>query len=458
MKRFLTLIGLLSAATFAQATPMTFSVTCSGGADVFHDLATAIDAANDGDVVNITAGTCQLLTRLNMTTKNITIQGQGAGATIIKTPVGFGTWVYNTATGVPAFTLKSLTLKHATYNGQSIVVWANMGASWRGGFKIDNVEFNYPAINGNTIFLGGPIYGVISNSSFVQYGEAAIIVDAALDSTLENGSIASGSLFGAFAASTPFTPGAANMLYIEGNSFNGIAAGNPGGFAAFDTARRGGRVVFRYNTLNRATFYSHWTSESNWNALWVEIYHNSFNWDAGGGSGYQPIRLQGGGTGLIYKNQFTGYGINGITIGEDRSTRGGAPLGQCNSDPMYGNQVWDGAGTDASAPHWPCLSQTGCDAGVTQAQILAGVKQASYPLYLWRNGQQQKCIDATLPGGSCDNSFGVDFATDPAYFKSTAHSTSGFGNGDVDWCKNAAQLSGCGTHTLTYTAYTYPHP
>jgi hypothetical protein len=247
-------------------------------------------------------------------------------------------------------------------------------------------------------------------------------------------------------ATLAYSPGASNYLYIEDCTFTGTSSG---GIAAIDTARAGGRVVFRHNQLNRATLYAHWTSDGNWNSMWWEVYANTFTWD--GDTGYQPMRIQGGGTGLVYNNTVSGFSNNNITIGEDRLSRGGGPLNQCS-----GSNSWDN-NTDGSAPGWPCLSQTGRDAGKTMAQIQAGTKQASFPLYIWNNGPQAKCANSSAGGAACDNSMGVD-ALDPAYFKSTAHSTSGFGNGDIDWCKNSSQPSGCGTHTLTYTPYTYPHP
>ncbi|CAM5798292.1 hypothetical protein RFUL19S_05237 [Rhizobacter fulvus] len=404
----------------------------------------AISSSVDGDIVNISAGSCSMSRLNSISDKNITIQGAGKASTLITANSGFGQIVSNGSKS-PKWKLSGFKLSGTTSNTQAIVVWADAAASWRGPFLINDIELYYPNNTGQGMAIFGPIYGVISNSKFTNYMESAILTGLQLTDSLESGASAN-SLKGSYAASLAYRPGASDYLYIENNTFVGTSSG---GIAAIDTGYTGGRIVFRHNVLQRATLYSHWTTGGNWNTLWWEVYNNTFIWD--GNSGYQPMRMQGGGTGLIYNNTISGFSNNNITIGEDRLTRGSSPLNTCS-----GANSWDG-NTDASAPGWPCLTQTGRDAGKTMAQIQAGNKQASFPLYLWNNGPQAKCSNPNASSSTCDNSFSVD-ALNPAYFKSTAHSTSGFGNGDVDWCKNTAQPAKCGTHNLTYTPYAYPHP
>src|SRR5205823_10975006 len=136
--------------------------------------------------------------------------------------------------------------------------------------------------------------------------------------------------------------------------------------------------------------------------------------------------------------------------------------GQSGSTLYYcdGSRSWDGNSSDTLAPGWPCLSQTGRNAGKTMAQIAAGDKQASFPLYLWNNGPQDSCSDPSTAGANCDNSFSVSHsnASALAYFKASPHTTTGFGNGDVDYQISAGQPTGAGTHTLRYAPYTYPYP
>ena len=403
-----------------------------------------ISSSVDGDIVNISAGSCSMGRLNSISDKNITIQGAGKASTLITANSGFGQIISNGAKS-PQWKLKGFMLSGTTTNTQAIVVWADAAAAWRGPFLVDDVELYYPNNTGQGMAIFGPIHGVISNSKFTNGIESAILTGLQLTDSLESGSSLN-SLKGSYAASLAYQPGASNYLYIEDSTFVGASSA---GIAAIDTGYTGGRIVFRHNTLKRATLYSHWTTGGNWNSLWWEVYNNTFTWD--GDPGYQPMRMQGGGTGLIYNNTISGYGNNNITIGEDRLGRGSSPLNTCSSA-----NPWDG-NTDGSAPGWPCLTQTGRNSGKTMAQIQAGDKQASFPLYIWNNGPQAKCSNPSASDSACDNSFGVD-ALNAAYFKNSPHSTSGFGNGDIDWCKGTSQLARCGTHTLTYTPYTYPHP
>lgn len=438
-------VGLILFTCIAQAT--TRDVTCSGGGNITSAMNSAISSSIDGDIVNISAGSCTMDRLNSISDKNITIQGQGKASTLITADTGLGQIISN-GSKAPQWVLKGFTLSGTTGNTQAIVVWADAHASWRGSFSVHDVELYYPNNTGQGMAIYGPTYGVISRTKYTGSEESAILFGVGLTDSLEAGTTVS-NLKGTFNASTPFTPGAANMLYIEDCEFVGTHAN---GIAAIDTNRWGGRVVFRHNTLTRAALYAHWTSDNNWNAMWWEVYNNTFDW-SGGTTTIPVMRMQGGGTGLIYNNTIKGFlsSDNEIRIGEDRLGRGGSPLGLCS-----GSNSWDG-NTDASAPGWPCLAQTGRDAGKTMAQIQAGDKAPSFPLYIWNNGTQDKCSNPNAAGAACDNSMNVN-PLDAAYFKNTAHSTSGFGNGDVDWCKSASQPSGCGTHTLTYTRQPYPHP
>lgn len=409
----------------------------------------AISSAVDGDIVDIGSGTCSMSRLNNIVDKNITVKGQGKTATVITANGGFGQIISN-GSKAPQWKLKGLKLTSTSAtNNQPIVVWADGHASWRGPFWIDDIDIDFPNNCSGSLFTG-PMHGVISNSRFSGTCESAINMGMELTSSLEPGGNIN-SMRGAYVASLDYLPGTANSgnyLYIEDCIF--VSSGS-GGIAAIDTNYTGGRVVFRYNTLTRAALYAHWTSTSSWNSLWWEVYGNTFDWNGGTG-GVPAMRLQGGGTGLIYNNTVIGFtGANVIQLGEQRLIdRSDAPLNLCGSANAH-----DGS-TDSAAPGWPCVSQTGRAAGKTMAQITSGTKQASFPLYIWNNGPQAKCSNSSAGGAACDNSFTA--AADEQYFKSTAHSTSGFGNGDVDWCKTSSQPSGCGTHTLTYTAYTYPHP
>jgi hypothetical protein len=332
--------------------------------------------------------------------------------------------------------------------GPIVTVWADQAAQWRGPFRIDHVSFNYPAnAGGGAIALYGPIFGLIDHVDFRQGSGVVILTGLGLNT---EGGASIGNLRGAYAASTPYKPGSSENLYIEDCLFVGSA---PNGIAAIDTGYTGGRFVVRYNTLQNATLYAHWTSRGSVNSLWWEVYGNTFTWTLGGSM--YPMRLHGGGTGLIYSNRVSGFPGNYILVGEGRLPGQGptdAPLLSCD-----GTRAWDGNAGDPAAPGWPCLSQTGRDAGKTISEILSGSKQASFPLYLWNNGPQEACARPAAGGSPCDNSFHVSTYV-ASHFKATPHTTSGFGNGDVDYFIGSSKPPGAGSHVLTYAPYTYPHP
>jgi hypothetical protein len=424
------------------AAATTRSVQCSG--DITSALNSAVASSVSGDTISISAGTCSMSSPSTVSDKNIVMQGAGKGVTIITADRGFAT-MESTGSNSPTWRITGISFR-GTGSPVLITVYANQHASWRGPFRIDNLDVNYPnASPDGMIAIYGPIYGLIDHCDFVQFAEAVIAFSGQL-STETAQSI--DTLAGSYLASLPYEPGSPRYLYVEDSTFRGMS---PTGVAALDSLYNGGRVVFRYNTLNNTALYAHWTSAGNVNSLWWEVYHNTFTWTLGGGM--YPMRLHGGGTGLIYNNTISGFPSNFVVLGEGRLTSSGqsaSPLFFCD-----GTHNWDG-NSDSQAPGWPCLSQTGRDAGRTIAQIRAGLKQASFPLYLWSNGPQVSC---STGGAGCDNSLGV-VTTGGAekYITATPRITTGFGNGDVDYFIGTTQPSGAGTHRLIYTPYTYPHP
>lgn len=442
MRRILTTLAVwLALAVPAWATD--YPVTCSG--TITTALSDAITAATTGDTVTISAGSCVSGNLGQIINKSITLRGSGMAATTLTMDAAFGQWNY-TGSNVPNFVMRDMKVTSSSLTGQIMQVVANGDASWRGGFLIKNVDFDFPAVTiGGSIAFYGPIWGVISSCRFNQQG---IVIFTSPQLASETGTL--DDLGGAYTASLVYRPGASDYLYVEDCTFIGLGAT---GGAAFDTGYTGGRVVFRHNTFTNLYLYAHWTSHDVVNSLWWEIYNNTFTWNLAAEA--MPIRFHGGGTGLVYNNTVTGFAYNVVIIGEGRlAGQSQSPLLFCD-----GTHDWDNNAGDASAPGWPCLLQVGRNAGKTIAQIRAGDKQASFPLYLWNNGPQAKCANTSVAGDACDNSVSVSInGGTSAYFKATPHTTGGYGNGDVDYSVTASQPSGAGTHTLTYTPYTYPHP
>lgn len=432
-----------------SASAVTRNVPCSG--DILNALNSAINASVTGDIITIGPGNCSLSTKATtVKDKNIQIIGAGIGVTNIVAENGFVDFE-STGANQPQWRLSGMSLSGS---GHVIVttVWANQDASWRGPFRIDHLDINYPnASPDGIIAIYGPVWGLIDHNNFKQWVEAFILTGGWVSSESPSSVTTTP---GSWLLSQPFRPGAADYLYIENNTFEGLG---PTGAAALDTGYTGGRVVFRNNTLINSALYAHWTSAGSINTLWWEIYNNKFTYNK---EIVVPVmRLHGGGTGLIYNNTMIGYGdSNVVVLGEGRFTEQGqssAPLLFCD-----GTHNWDGNAGDPNAPGWPCIAQTGRAAGKTVAQIQAGQKEGSFPLYIWNNGTQDKCYNPSAAGSVCDNSFHVSVAGAYAlpYFKNTPHVTSGYGNGDVDYSITTSKPTGAGTHTLNYTPFQYPYP
>ena len=149
----------------------TRSVTCSG--DITAAVKLTIAASADGDLVAIGAGTCSMGNLGTITDKNITIQGAGKGVTVITADAGFGQMVSNGATS-PNWRLTGFTLTSTVTSVVPLYVWANGDASWRGPFRIDHVSFHDPN-NGASVYVFGPIYGLIDHDDFYGSYESQIL-------------------------------------------------------------------------------------------------------------------------------------------------------------------------------------------------------------------------------------------------------------------------------------------
>jgi hypothetical protein len=451
MKNWLFVFCLLTSVTASAAT-----VPCSG--DITAALTTAINSTSSGGTVDISAGSCSMSKMAAFTDKNITIRGAGKGVTNITANNGFATFNVSGANN-PKFRITGM-----SFSGSGSPVWLSVFGTHspllRGGFRIDHVSLNYPGSGADgTIQIWGPLYGLIDHCDFTQLYEAALLTSFEIDT--ENcsynvgGTCTLSTLSGGASAGLPFEPGSGRNLYLEDNTFTGLSS-NP--LVVADTAYAGQRIVIRNNTMNNSILYNHWTGAGTVNSAWWEAYNNKFSWTLGSDGGHFPMRIQGGGTGLIYNNTVTGFPSYHLLVGDGRlpdQGQSGAPNNYCD-----GRQPIDGNAGDPEAPGWPCLAQTGRAADKSISQIIGGSKQGSFPLYLWNNGPQLSCSNPSAGGAACDNSLRVNTYSPMAakYFKSTPHVTPGYGNGDVDYSITSSKPNGAGTHTLNYTPFPYPYP
>jgi len=155
------------------------NVTCSG--DITSALTTAIGSSSNGDQVTIGAGSCSTTSAITFTNKNIVIRGAGQGVTNITTGVGTGFLVPTfTGTNSPQFRLTGFSLSSAAGNsGSNHPVWlwcSNYNVpDYRGPFRIDHIDFNYPT-SGGLLSIYGPCFGTVDHNTFTGAFEHAIWV------------------------------------------------------------------------------------------------------------------------------------------------------------------------------------------------------------------------------------------------------------------------------------------
>ncbi len=398
------------------------------------DVQAALDAAADGDTVQIPAGNCSWSSRVSWMNKNLLVQGAGKDITSIACQSCFAITSTSATSAYSRWRLSNMTLQGPSPISSPISIFDNV-SSWHYGWRIDHMKLSYPGAgsSGDGIYILGATYGVIDSNEFLWGNGAAVIAVAQM---AEEYSASLTKPQGGYVLSQPLDMGTNKAVYIEDNTFTSTV---PGGMAVYDTSSGGGRAVFRYNTVTGGIYYSHWTRTLEIGGRLHEIYNNRFL----GNDAFNawPIRLEAG-TGAIFNNTIQNH-ENYAVLDERRGFLENSPeFGACD-----GTKSWDGNAGDPAAPGWPCLGQIGRSSGKTIAQIVAGDKLESAPLYLWNNGAQDGC----RTGGACTNSFGVSvYDGSPmavAYVRSTPHP-----NGEVDYVLNGS------TPKPGYTPFTYPHP
>lgn len=398
------------------------------------DVQAAVDRAAVDDTVTVPAGACAWSEAVAWRNENLQLLGAGAGQTVITCQACLSITSDAMTSEFSRWRVSGFTFQGDAPSGTVVQIWDNVGP-WKAGWRFDHNELAFPgAGSGYGIFVGGVSYGLIDNNVF-RWGNGLAIINVAQQADEYPATITN--LQGAYAASLPLDMGTEKALYIEDNQFESTA---PGGCAAYDTSSGGGRAVFRHNEVVGCLYYSHWTRTLEIGGVLHEIYRNRFV----GNDAYRgyPIRLEAG-TGAIFDNTSIGFDEHVAVLDERRGfVEADGELGACD-----GSKAWDGNAGDAAAPGWPCLGQIGRAPGKTMAQLMAGDKQESAPLYFWNNGVEEGC----QTGGACTDSMTASvYDGSPAaeaHVRATPHP-----NGEVDYV-----LSGA-TPKPGYTPYAYPHP
>jgi FG-GAP-like repeat len=344
------------------------------------------NAAQTGDTITLPVGTFTWSTPVSFT-KAVNVQGSGTGQTVIYDNVpktGGGNsmilWTFNVAAGtsirVTGFTVHGMAQDTHNYNKGTL--------AFSGGSHAVRVDHVNVILGGSSaIHFGGDLWGVVDHcyfdgSNFKQ--------SVSIDHGNWNGDTAG---WGDGSYEDTLHLGTERAIYIEDCTFvNQTTAGVVDG-------TRGGRFVFRHNTVQNAYVGMHGTEGFRGRGMRsYEIYNNTFlNPNA---IIFTGLYLRSG-TGVIFNNTFSGgAGQTGYKNGMMFTVYRNSSCGGVNEGPPWGNangtNPWDG---NTLANGYPALDQVGH--GTCQDQIRgnnpvnmrtgtpAWPTQALEPVYEWNN-------------------------------------------------------------------------
>jgi hypothetical protein len=323
------------------------------------DTQAAINAATDGQTVQIPNGTYTWSSGVNISGKAITLTGQSAGGVTIQNSAQ-GTLLSAgeaTAGNVVIANLRLVDLS-STPNPSSGLAF-QLGIGHTAGGKPVLVHDCYFSGNGNHMVYTvswGTNGGVIWNCTF----DSLFTFATGIEFEYINGIWESPSTMG-----TADTTGTANT-YVEDCTFlNGWIAGMD--FA--DNAR----TVIRHNTFKDTAIYCHGQDSSPFGPRHYEIYNNTFIYD-GSPSPY-PLNLQDwvtlrGATGVIFGNTFPDIPGHDVSVLMFIYGLFQSPCYTQYPVPRQIGQTWVGTGGYS----YPQLPSDGTGYGTD-------------PLYLWNNNQ-----------------------------------------------------------------------
>ena len=380
MKKYLTIRSLLFFLCLSfYAFEAKAAINCSSSSNV----QAAINSASDGDTLqcNATASYSWNSTVTLPTTKTITLDGNGStisgsggisigsGATHSGRVTNF-TFTSTSAIGTgDGITNTPWRIDHCTFTGSGTVIDVGNGPG-----LIDHCTFSGLDIAQETVHIWG--WGAGSKTGWTN----------------------------------SLTPGSGNAVYFEDNTVTG-AQGNS--TCLFQTYY-GGRVVARYNKVDRAMFDVH--GNTPYSGRWWEFYKNTFT-----GSSAMCLR---GGSGVIFGNTGTGT----IFFTEEVAS-GGDQVGRGQNFDLFPAYVWN------NDKYSYAYNSVGC------APPAGNYILQNRDVYVASSGTNLP--SACTPGQS--------------YWKTDAG-----GNWDTtNQTENDGQLYKCTSTniwTAYYTPYPYPHP
>ncbi len=332
----------------------------------------AIDAAKDGDTVQLPAGTAVWTKGWNAghwaKMKAITIQGAGMDKTIIRTDTsrapGDKSFVVNGVEGKPfritGITFDGTGLANAGIWAGEIVISGNCK-----NFRVDHCKF----LNMDQMMtITGDTYGLIDHCYF-----RALEKNHQAQTIMCQGP-------GKVNFTKPLTMGTAQAVYFEDNEARfGPAVVNPDGNNPWIVPYQGARVVIRHNKIINSQLEIYRVRPGAYGCQSAEIYDNTFS-----AEGLKAGRPQGfifiaGGVAMVFNNTVTGttYNTRTIQVSHERSFMAIGEFGICDgTNPIDGNQIPAGQ----KGAGYPAFGQPG---RATDADG-DGVFEPS-PCYAWNN-------------------------------------------------------------------------
>jgi hypothetical protein len=440
--------------------PIAYCATINASSCSQSHVQEAVNSAGTGDTVNVPACSsgATWTSGVDINNKSITIQGAGAGKTVISGS-GFRLLGNNNASRVTGFTFNLSA-------GKRVLIVEEGAAGWR----LDHCTINGLDSAQDTFYVLGygsasvPARGLIDNCTIayvrnVVYGEADDDAPGGRHRWAE-----------------PLKLGTDEAVYVEDCVF--VHNNFPGEYNQAIDGRSGSRYVFRFNNLTNAYLEAHSPQYGSRGHQKWEIYKNTIALQPGYVNWY-PISLRGG-TGVVWGNDLSGPWQNPYVGFDLRRLNESLGVGLCN-----GSNKWDGNLGDSSNPGWPCRDQIGTS---TDRWLWTSANpyppQALAPAYLWSNTYQGASMNVKTygqpgvsnyirsdrdyyqpPSGSFNGTSGVGVGT---LANRPATCTAGVGYWATDqgnWNKSGSGGQGVlykctsnNTWGLYYTPYTYPHP
>lgn len=353
--------------------------------------------------------------------------------------------------------------------------------------RLDHLHLNAGPYAPIRIGAGGWIYGVIDHSIIENSGA----IEVWSDDWNNAGGTTNQNFFGDGSWAAPTNFGSASAIFIEDNIFNsGSITGQSNSYMS--DCYSGGRVVYRYNTMNNVGADTHPTGGAGADIRGcrsTEIYNNTFNGAVSPTTSTYDFFYMQSGTALVWGNTATGYQhfidlhttrLNNVTYGQTATPNGWGYCGT-SSGLTGGQSAWDQKPTTTYG--YKCLDEPGTGrsdllTGTAPSKVdsvtgtLTWPNQALEPVYEWLNTFTPA---SGYSSSTYVNGYAPGLTQNTDYYAHTSSFTgaSGVGSGLLAarpltctplvsyWATDTTTLYQCSatnTWTAYYTPYTYPHP